>query len=432
MKIVRILAALLSGLLFCLPAVGHGEKPQPVADGLPTALKLTVTQHPNVKSKLEELTALGFDLDAAKAQRYPTLGVQGSTNSRLTGPTPTTTDNYNSVMAVVKQPLWAGGRIDGGIDQAAVKQKIGTLALLDVQRQLMENTVTTYAAILGDRKRLAAALLNVSEHERLQTLITRRESGGIASEADIQLASSRLSLAVAQRLQLEATLLRSQNDLLALTQQTLPALEQVSTELTELPPTDRIAVDVEKVSAAVQQRLIEVELARNAFDLATAAMLPTLYAKMEQDLYTSTTNGEIPQGNRVGVVLEGNIDGLGVSGWKKVQSSESRVAAAKKNVESVRNDVRRQVQGLLTDLHSQRLVLQSNELLVQSTEKTLDSFMRQYDAARKSWVDVLNTQRELSDARLSLEQTRSALLTTKLRLATQCGLLDRLAGVAAL
>jgi outer membrane protein, adhesin transport system len=332
---------------------------------------------------------------------------------------------------VAKQPLWTGGRIEGGINQATVKQKIGTLALLDVQRQLMESTVATYAAILGDRKRLEAAILNVHEHERLQTLITRRASGGIASQADIQLASSRVSQAIAQRLQLEATLLRTQNDLLALTQQAIPAVEQVPSNLTELPATDGIAADVEKISATVQQRLLEVELARTATDLATADMLPTLYVKMEQDMYTSTADGEIPQGNRVGVVLEGNIEGLGLSGWKRVKSSESRVGAAKKNVESARNDVRRQVQGLLTDLNSQQLILQSNELLVQSTEKTLDSFMRQYDAGRKSWVDVLNTQRELSDARLNLEQTRSALLVTKLRLAAQCGQFDLLAGVTA-
>jgi outer membrane protein, adhesin transport system len=112
-----------------------------------------------------------------------------------------------------------------------------------------------------------------------------------------------------------------------------------------------------------------------------------------------------------------------------VQSSGARIGAAKRNVESARNDVRRQVQGLLVDLHSQQLVLNSNELLVTSTGKTLDSFMRQYDAGRKTWVDVLNIQRELSEARINLEQTRSALLTTKLRLAVQRGQLDMLAGV---
>lgn len=429
MKIAPFLAVL-SCLLF-FSVAGHCGDAPPVSDGLPAALQYTIALHPSIKSKLEELSALGFDLEAAKSSRYPTLGVQGNTNSRLSGPVSETNDQYNNVLAVAKQPLWTGGRIEGGINQATVKQKIGTLAMLDVQRQLMESTVATYAAILGDRKRLEAAILNVHEHERLQTLISRRASGGIASEADIQLASSRLSLAIAQRLQLEATLLRSQNDLRALTQQILPALEPVPIKLTELPATDRIAADVEKKSATVQQRLIEVELARIATDLATADMMPTLYAKMEQDLYTSTVDGEIPQGNRVGVVLEGNIEGLGLSGWKRVKSSEARVGAAKKNVESARNDVRRQVQGLLTDLHSQQLVLQSNELLVQSTGKTLDSFMRQYDAGRKSWVDVLNSQRELSDARLNLEQTRSALLVTKLLLATQCGQFDLLAGVKA-
>jgi adhesin transport system outer membrane protein len=111
-----------------------------------------------------------------------------------------------------------------------------------------------------------------------------------------------------------------------------------------------------------------------------------------------------------------------------VKSSDARVVAARQNVESARNDLRRRVQALLTDLQSLQQVLQSNEMLVQSTELTLASFMRQFDAGRRSWVDVMNSQREMSDARLAREQTRSSLLETQLRLAVQLGQFDQQAG----
>lgn len=428
-KISRCLAA---SALLCLMAAAPALSQEPVSgdgDGVMAAMRLAAKQHPTVTSKREELRALGLDLEASEAQRYPTLQLQASSTADVAGQSPGSNDQYYNVVAVARQPLWVGGRIDGSIDQAGVKLKIGVLNLAGIQRQLMENTAATYSAVQGARQRLNAANLNIVEHERLKELIVRRASGGIASQADVQLASSRLSQALAQRFQLEAVLQSSLNELRALTQQDLPALVPVEENLVMLPGSTRIVPEVTSASFTVQQRLQEVALARTASDLAAASMLPSLYAKVEQDLYNSSRYGETPQGTRVGVVLEGAVEGLGVSGWRRVKSSDARVDAARRDVEVARNDARRQAQNLLTEMLSLQHVQQSYESLVKSTEETLASFMRQYDAGRKSWVDVLNTQRELSEARLTLEQTRSSLVEKRLRLAVQLGIVDRQVGV---
>lgn len=406
-------------VLFLLSTFPFVASAQESADGLAEALRLTATLHPSVKSKLEELRALGFDLESANYQRYPTLSLQAQTMS----------DSQQQVVAALQQPLWVGGRIDGSIEQSDVKLKIGTLALLGVRRQLIENAAAIYATLQGARMRLKAAELNVIEHEKLKELISRRESGGIASRADVLLAASRTAQAAAQRIQLEGVLLRAQNDLLALTQKPLPGVMPVGEGMTMLPAENGISADIEKASATVLQRLIEVDLASAAEKLAFANMMPSLYAKLEQNVYVSSKYGESPHDTRVGLVLQGSLEGLGLSSWNRVKSSDARIDAAKRDVETARNDARRQAMSLLTDLRSLRLVMESNELLVKSTEETLASFMRQYDAGRKSWVDVLNTQRELSDARLGLEQTKSSLQETSLRLAAQLGLLDSHAGI---
>lgn len=403
----------------------------PAGDGLPLALRSAVALHPSIRSKLEELKALGFDLESAQAKRYPTFSLQASSANDMSGnaTVTSTSDRADKVLAVAKQPIWVGGRISGGIDQAEIKQHIGSLAVLATQRQIMEETAASYAAILGARKRLAAAQDNVREHLQLQERITRRQTGGVASESDIQLASSRVSQAVAQQLQLEGSLDRALNDLHALTQQYLLANEEVPVKFTQLPNLDKIPAEVEAMSATVRQRITEVDLARTNAELAKSDMMPSLYATVEQDVVSSTSHGEDLLGTRVGAVLEGNLDGLGFSGWKKVQSSESRIGAAKRDVETAKNEVQRTVKGLLTDLRSNERVLQSNEQLVQSTRQTLDSFLRQYEAGRKTWLDVLNTLRDLASARLELEQNRATLLATQLRLAVQCGSFDQLVGV---
>lgn len=425
----RLLPALLACLLLCpaLPA----RRAAAAEDGAVAALRLTISRHPAVLGKLDELRALGFELESAESLRYPTLSLQASTTGTVAGSSAasTTGDQYHAMVAVLRQPLWVGGRIDGSIDQATVRQRAGKLSLLALQRQLLENTAATYATIQGTRRRIKAAERNVQEHVRLKTLIATREQGGIASRADVNLASSRLHQAAIQLLQLEAALQRSQNELRSLTQQPLPASLPVPDELLLLPPHSRIADDVEKASAVVEQRLQDVELARTAADLATADMLPSLYARMEQDLFTQAGSRSLPQGTRLGVVLEGTVEGLGFSGWKRVKSAGSRVESAKRDVETARTEVRRQAQSLVIELKSLDTIIRNNEALVTFNEETLASFMRQYDAGRKSWVDVLNAQRELSDARLALEQTRSSHQEGSLRLAAQLGQLDSPAGV---
>jgi len=57
----------------------------------------------------------------------------------------------------------------------------------------------------------------------------------------------------------------------------------------------------------------------------------------------------------------------------------------------------------------------------------VESFLRQFDAGRRSWLDVLNAERELFDARLARAQIDAGLLEVALRIQGGTGGLERLA-----
>jgi adhesin transport system outer membrane protein len=388
-------------------------------DGLPIALKLAVTSHPSVLSKLDELTSLGFDVDSAEAGRYPTLSLQGQTFS----------DEDSQVVARLQQPLWTGGRIDGSIDLARTKLRSGDFSLLKVRRQLMEDTAGLYANLQGARKRLKAADLNVAEHERLLGLISRRHLGSIASEADVRLARSRVTQAVAQREQLRGLAEKVLTDLLAQTQVPVEGLLPIEENMLLLPDAPAVLAEAEAQSPVIQQLLSDVEAMRIQAELSSADLMPVLSAQLEQDIYVTTRGGTRSPEGRVGISLTGKLEGVGLAGVGRVRAAESLVNAAKKDVDSARNEVRRRTQGLIADRNSYKRVSEANEMLVYSNEETLASFMRQYDAGKKSWVDVLNAQRELGEARQSLEQTMTLFLEATLRLAAITGRLDSYAGL---
>jgi adhesin transport system outer membrane protein len=388
-------------------------------DGLPVALQLSITRHPRVLSKLDELQSLGFDVDAAKAGRLPTLSLQGQIYD----------DENSQVVARLQQPLWAGGRIDGGIELSRMKLRAGDASLLQVRRQLMEETAALYANLQGARKRLQAADLNLEEHEKLQGLISRRQLGSIASEADVRLARSRVAQAVAQREQLRGLAEKAVTDLLAQTQVPIEALLPPAEKMLLLPDPSRLLTEAEMQSPLVHELESQVEVMRIQADLRTADLMPVLSAQLDQDLYVASERGTESRDTRVGLTLTGNLEGAGFAGFGRIKAAEAMVNSVKREVESARNEVRRRTQSLIADRHTYQRVSVTNETIVLSTEETLASFLRQYDAGKKSWVDVLNTQRELGEARQSLEQIQTLLVETTLRLAAITGRLDSYAGL---
>jgi adhesin transport system outer membrane protein len=413
-KYLCLLVILLHSLLFPAERALSAD-----AGGLPYALKLTISKHPSVTAKLEELKSLGFDINSADAGRYPSLSVQGQSMN-----------NKNSqVIAKLQQPLWAGGRIDGAIDQAETKLRSGQAGLFQIRRQLMEETAAIYAELLGAKQRLLTAEQNVKEHEKLLALISRRQVGSFASEADVRLAKSRLTQAQSQQEQLRGMVNKALTDLEAYTQDSVTVLLSVDTEMLSLPEPAIIIKEAENASPTLQQRMIDVELARIQADLRQADMMPALHAVLERDLLLADKSGTLPPDTRIGFALSGTIEGAGFAGYGRFKSSTALIDAAKREVESAKNDLRRRIRGIVSDRNMYEVVMKSNNLLVVATTETLDSFMRQYDAGRKSWVDVLNAQKELADARQSLEQTKSSLLEYSLRLAVVTGRLDKYAGL---
>src|SRR4051812_16345376 len=106
MKTALLAAALAAiTLLSCGAGAQQVEAPRTVT--LRQAVAEAVLRNPNRVRASHEVTAAGFQRDAAEWGRFPTVSVDAGTGQQSTiGVAPTTTVR-------VEQPLWAGGRIDG-------------------------------------------------------------------------------------------------------------------------------------------------------------------------------------------------------------------------------------------------------------------------------------------------------------------------------
>ena len=384
--------------------------------GLVGALQAVIGNHPAVTGKQAEVTAKRYAVDSAKARRYPSLSAEVSYQEH---------DEQLGTLRL-QQPLWAFGKIDTPILYAEADVVAEQSDLLQVKRQLLEDTAVAYAIIEGIRQRQRVTADNVTEHNQLYQQIERRQKGLLASEADVRLAYSRLIQAESQQAQMGGELQVALTELQALTQIEVASGSPIKREWLRLPELPQLEVLALEQSASVEYKRAMVELARLGREQADVAMMPTLSFRVDHDFLDRPANSD---NTHASLVLEGSLEGLGLAASGRTKAATARVEAARQDLRVTQNDIRRRISTLLSSRNIQQRLIQSQQLSVAALKATLDSYMRQYDAGRKAWLEVLNIQRELTEQRLQEVQMDNDWLIYSLRITTLTGQLDVLAGM---
>ena len=383
--------------------------------GLAAALRATINNNPQLKGKQAQVDEQQFRVSSAEAQRYPTLSAQAN-NLR---------DDFDQATFRLTQPLWAFGKIDTAIAQAQSGVSAQQWQLLDIQRRLLEETATAYAQIEGITQRVQVAQSNIDAHQGYYLRIERRQKGHLSSKADRNLVYARLLQAQAQLQSIDGELMVAQTNLLALTQVQVSTDIVVNPQLAQLPA----YVDVYRLAienhADVHVKKHNIELVRIDLKAEQLRDMPTLSFRVETDLLDNDFRDSV----RVGLSLDSNFEGLGFVTQGRIKSAVSRLAAARFDLDNSLNDVRRRVDSLMQNRQVQGDLIEMQRLTVDAMQETLESFLRQYEIGRKTWLEVLNTQRELTTLQLQAVQTENDWLILSLRIKSLIGGLDEQAGI---
>ncbi len=382
---------------------------------LVVAIRATMLNHPMLKGKHSEVNVQEYAVSTAKAARYPSLSLAVDNVD----------DDYDRATLRLDQPLWAFGKIDNAIDIAESRVDTEHWRLLDIQRQLLEDTATSYAKIEGIKQRAEVAQHNIEAHTGYYERIERRHKGALSSEVDVRLAHARLLQAQTELQSIEGELAVAQADLLALTQVQVSTEENVSPVLTNLPSVDhieRLAITKGADIGLKKQLLQIISLEVKSEKLA---VLPTLSFRMEKDILDHPNN----DGLRVGLSLEARLDGMGFSAMGRVNGAKAQLSAAQYDLDNTIVEMRRRVSSLMLTRQVQKQLINVQKPTVEAMQETLASFLRQYETGRKSWLEVLNTQRELNTLQSQLVQSENDWLVLSLRVAALSGGLDHLAGL---
>jgi adhesin transport system outer membrane protein len=387
---------------------------------LTDALRQTLGSHPLVLQKRHAAEAAEQELKGSEWQRYPSLTVES--NSRLGSSAENRDSSQSGTVVRLDQPLWSAGRITADIGAAQRRLNVAQLAVNEVESDLLSKTISAYCEVWRWRDRVAAAHDNAAEHERLYQMIRRRADQEVSSTIDASLAQARWQQAQTEEITFKASLTVAESAL----QQLIGPDGHVGDGvlLPESAPVVNSAAELLQAtqlqSPTLQRLQQEAEQAREEASSKSGAIYPTLSARYEH----INSNGPVRPYDQASLVFTYQ-PGAGLSSLNTAEAAKRRVLAALDNLSAGHRDVTNQLQAQLAE--AQSLASQKGGTLAyaKAMADVMASYLRQYTVGRKSWLEVLNAQRDVATSRYSVTDMLASLTAARLKLDVLTGRLRR-------
>ena len=374
------------------------------------ALRQTISRHPALIGKQAEVRSRQSELEAVLGQRYPTLSVQASANDDSTQP----------ASLSLRQPLWTFGRIEANVALAESELDAEEADLSGLRRELIDQTAAAYVKVRSAKERVTLALENVSALGQLLGQIERRSQAQLASRTDVALVQARLIQARNQLAQFEGDVVQAAEELLALTQVAVSASQGVASKWWELSSPEQLMDSVLQGSTTLRRKERLIEVAQARVEHERRASLPTVYFQADRYINQTTTK----KGMVIGIGFESSFEGVGLVARARVDAALARLDAARQDLETTRSALQRQVSSLWSRRDQKNGLRLELRRSINVFEALLASYVRQYTAGSKSWLDLINLQRETYEQRLQLLAAEHDWLSDSVKLSALSGRLD--------
>jgi adhesin transport system outer membrane protein len=318
--------------------------------------------------------------------------------------------------------MWDGGLVSSRVTEAENQVTISKLRVQLQQRQIFLQISNAWQSMWAAHARVLVAQKTMDRLNGFRVQMQRRVDAEASSRIDLVLANSRqlqtqVELDAAQRNLKVALLKLEQLSSEANLRQRLqalapfPALASAAPFLQQLQQTDW--VDLAVRAPAVQIARSDVVSAHNRLRTKEAEKWPQLYVRLDVPIGNNYFNA-----NNSTVVFAGlsYTPGAGFANVVEAQALSTRVAKSEQGVEVAMKDIQETMQNEREEFLNAYAQISALEKSVAGSEMVLASFERQFQANRKTWLDLLNQVREVAQNEYALVDAQASLVGARLRL----------------
>ncbi len=386
------------------------------AQKLENLIALALSSNPLTKSQQTLVESAKVGLDSAKWQFYPTPSVSVEMANTSSSDLLYQGDKRVSI-GRVQQPLWTGGRLSAGVNKAEAGLAVSQASLEEARLQLGLRVVQAYGDWLSAHLKTLANEKSLATHIRLHDQVKRRVNEGTSANSDLTLAIARL-----EAISAELTAVRAQGEVaIARLGQFLGNPVDAASLMKEVASPYSLtgnmqgvleqAIDINPsiIKAQATARVQEVVIDEKRADLS-----PEVFVRAERQ-YGNYTFANGPPENRFFVGLTSRF-GAGLSTFSSIEAARLQHNAALTDIEVQTRAVNEQV---LSDYALAQSIASRIAAVYKSlsaANDVLSSYNRQFLAGRKSWLDVMNAARELTQTETQLADLHATQVVVTWRL----------------
>lgn len=386
------------------------------AESLSELIQIAISAHPSVQAQKSQSDLAKSEREIAQQQFLPTPSINLEQN--LTSNTNRSLYKGDDAQLVLRlqQPLWTGGRLTSGLSKAEAQVQVSLYSVEEVRQQIALRTVQAWSDWYGAELKIQAMAKSVETHQRLQNQVKRRVELGASAPAELILTESRVAQSISMLQAYQAMAGAAKVRIVQLVGNTIDA---------ELPTGDSLQNyeygNLESLQAKIQTnnpsiKKLQAQLAVQAreIEVRKSELMPDVYLRAEHQQGNYFYNNA-PDTNLLFLGISTKF-GAGLSSFGKIDSAQKQQESINSELEATERNIIEQIQSDWIQLLSLQSRLPFLEESLLSTKATADAWDRQFLAGKKSWLEVMNTTRELAQAELELADAKAGLIATQWRL----------------
>lgn len=372
-----------------------------------TAFQQVLLNHPLLMASESEIRGADLDISAARSGYYPYLQITSTAREE-------SEDSQTNVSVI--QPLFRGGFTVQQVKEAKAVKQSALAAYRQTQLDLALATNQAYAQAVASQERVQAWETYYERLMNLMKTIERRVEEGRAPKVDIDSVNIRVTQAEAGLAISESQLFEARSQLQTLTFSPLASLDWPSDTYVIK---DYLSLCVTPDCGFLQHPLVQTSIAEFNRQKAISGQrnserFPTLNLEYNKPIAHS---GEDPD-ETVELQFSYRSDN-DLRGYRGSKAQRARMLSAETRLFSARRDVSLDLISTRSRQQATRVQFGAQSRSLKASRQQVQSFIRQYKAGKKTWLEVLNAEREVHQSRLTKIDILASFWVANMRLYLQ-------------
>lgn len=367
-----------------------------------------IRNNPTVLSKQNSVKSSQYQQDSSFWQYFPT---PIASYSRQKG-------GIGTSMLGLQQPLFAGGKIDAEYAKSKLQVQINAMSTGEVKQSIALSVANSYYTFLASYGKTLIFQDEIKRLQKQKEMISRRIEQDVSPQSDLILVESRL----AQTKTDLSIAIASQEKMLSQLSQFIAKKISIDDINKNLPKKSCSLVIIEfydnqqfiersiEKSPTLSKLDYQIKIAQEDINIKKSSFYPNIVARLEKNL----ANGGVNETAGT-VAIEFNT-GAGLSSMSNYQSAKINAMGAEYDKQAYVLEYTQILESELNDYVLTRDRYENYVAAAQGAEKTLHSYERLFVAGKKSWLEVLNSEKEWTNTLLSLNDTQAYLYVMPIKL----------------